>query len=142
MELNWSSFRATAFRLRPGADLKSELLRLVNEHQWRAATVLTAVGSLSVVSLRFANQPNATKFDGKHEIVSLIGTLSQDGIHLHMSVADSKGQMFGGHVMDGSLINTTAEIVIGELSELDFKREHCPESGYRELVVLSRSDSA
>ena len=122
----------------PGADLKSELVKLTNDNQLGAAAVISAVGSLSKVSLRLANQPEATEFQGKHEIVSLAGTLSKDGIHLHMSVANSKGDTFGGHVMEGSTIYTTAEIVIAELSGLVFTRELCPRSGFNELLVNPR----
>ena len=57
------------------------------------------------------------------------------GTHLHMSVANSDGETIGGHVLDGSIIFTTAEIVIAELSGLVFTREHCPLSGFNELRV-------
>lgn len=126
----------------PGADLKSELTKLANENQLGAAAVISAVGSLSKVSLRLANQPESTKFQGKHEIVSLTGTLSKEGIHLHMSVADSRGVTVGGHVMEGSLIYTTVEVVIAELSDLAFLREPCPSSGFKELIVNPRPKDA
>lgn len=142
MAINWSSIQVTAVRLHPGADLKSELQRLANDQHLRAAAVISAVGSLSKVSLRFANQGETSVIEGKHEIISLGGTLAHDGIHLHMSVANSEGQMFGGHVMDGSIIFTTLEVVIAELGDLVFEREECPTSGYKELLVKRRSENA
>lgn len=138
MTLNWSSIHATAFRLLPGDDLKSELAKLAIDNQLRAASVISAVGSLSEVSLRFANRSETTEFQGKHEIVSLIGTLSKDGIHLHMSVSNSEGDTVGGHVMEGSKIFTTAEIVIAEMNELVFTRERCQLTGFNELLVNPR----
>lgn len=138
VKLNWSSIQATAFRLRPGDDLKSNLIQLAIDNQLQAASVISAVGSLSKVSLRLANRSESTEFRGKHEIVSLIGTLSKDGIHLHMSVANSEGETFGGHVTEGSTIFTTAEIVIAELNELAFTRELCPLTGFNELCVHPR----
>jgi hypothetical protein len=51
---------------------------------------------------------------GKHEIVSLVGTLALDGDHLHIAVSDSTGRTIGGHLMEGSLVYTTAEIAVGE----------------------------
>jgi len=140
MTLNWSSIQATAVRLRPGDDLKSELSRLASEHQLQAASVISAVGSLSQVALRFANCREKTLVEGKHEIIALGGTLSQNGVHLHMSVANSEGHMFGGHVMEGSIIFTTLEVVIAEMSNLVFTREHCPISAFNELVVAVRSE--
>ncbi len=138
MTLNWSPIEATAIRINPGGDLKSELSSLASDHELQAAAVISAVGSLSKVSLRFANRPETTELDGKHEIISLSGTLSKDGIHLHMSVADSKGNVIGGHVMEGSTIFTTLEIVIVEMSALAFTREPCQISGFNELVVRAR----
>ena len=136
--LNWSSIRATAIRLQPGDDLKSELIRLAIDNQLRAATVMSAVGSLSEVSLRLAGCTEPTILQGKHEIVSLVGTFSDDGIHLHMSVADSQGNTIGGHVLEGSTIYTTAELVIAEMNELVFTREWCSTTGYNELSVKPR----
>lgn len=141
MPFKWSSIQASAIRIQPGADLKSELNRIATENQLRAAAIVSAVGSLSTVSLRFANRPEATVWEGKHEIISLNGTLSTSGIHAHMSVANTEGQLVGGHVMEGSIIYTTLEIVIAELSALEFTRELCPDSGFKELVINPRNDS-
>ncbi len=60
-------------------------------------------------------------------------------MHLHLSIADTKGVVVGGHVLDGNLIYTTAEIVIGEADTLQFEREPDPASGWDELVVYPRS---
>jgi predicted DNA-binding protein with PD1-like motif len=138
--VNWSKTEATAIRLRPGDDLKSKLRMLATDVDLEAAIILTAVGSLSDVYLRLANQKERTHFEGKYEIVSLTGTLSKYGVHLHLSVANSKGTTFGGHLVDGSIIYTTAEIVIAKLNSLVFRREHCPLSGFEELAVDSLAD--
>ena len=42
---------------------------------------------------------------------------------------------FGGHLLPGSAVYTTAEIVLLILSDLAFDRAPCPRSGYDELVV-------
>ncbi|MEM7782894.1 MAG: PPC domain-containing DNA-binding protein [Planctomycetota bacterium] len=139
MPASWSSIQTTVIRLLPEMDLKSQLIRFANDHQLHAAAVISAVGSLSQVSLRFANRPEASLLRGKHEIVSLSGTLSLNGIHLHMSVADSDGKVSGGHVMPGSIVYTTAEIVIAKFDSLSFTREPCTLSGFRELVVKSNT---
>ena len=86
-------------------------------------------------NLRFANQPQPTRIDGPLEIVSLSGTLSKHGIHLHLSVADGDGKMTGGHLKVGSEIYTTAEIVLGVYPDLIFDRELDETYGYQELVV-------
>ena len=47
--------QVSTVRLQPGADLKSELVRLASDNQLWAAAVISAVGNLSRVALRFAN---------------------------------------------------------------------------------------
>lgn len=133
-----SPMTVRAFRLGPGADLKKELSRIARDNDLRAGVVLTCVGSLTRVVIRLADQPAATTFDGKHEIVSLVGTLGSDGDHLHVAVSDSSGKTIGGHLMEGSLVYTTAEIAVGELTALAFSREPDPRTTYRELAVRTR----
>ena len=46
------------------------------------------------------------------EILSLSGTLSADGTHLHIAIADSSCAVIGGHLCPGSFMRTTAELAI------------------------------
>jgi len=131
-----SPIRAHALRLRPGDDLRDALLAYVAQHHLGAAAVLTCVGSLTVATLRLANQEGPTEYRGHFEIVSLVGTLSATGgSHLHLSVSDSTGRTLGGHLLAGCRVYTTAEIVLAALPELEFTRETDPTFGYKELLV-------
>ena len=130
-----SSLRTYALRLRPGQDLRQELMAFVEQHQLKAACLLTAVGSLTTTTLRLANQQGPTVYQGHFEIVSLVGTLALSGSHLHLSVSDSTGRTVGGHLLDGNRVYTTVELVIGEMPDLEFSREPDPTFGYRELTV-------
>ena len=127
-----------ALRLRPGQDLRRELEGFAKARGLRAGFVLTAVGSLTKAALRLADQPDATAFEGKFEIVSLVGTLSPDGVHLHASLSDKTGRTIGGHLVEGCVIYTTAELVIGEIEGVEFTREQDAETGYKELRVRRR----
>lgn len=122
-----------AIRLTPGQDLMEQLQAWAGDHD--AASILSVVGSLNHANLRFANQPKPTRIDGPLEILSLSGTLSKHGVHLHLSVADGDGKMTGGHLKTGSTIYTTAEIVLGVYPELVFDREFDETYGFKELVV-------
>jgi uncharacterized protein len=124
-----------ALRLKPGEDLSLELEAFAVENQIKAGLVLTCVGSLTQAALRLADASSSTKFRGPFEIVSLVGTFSMDGAHLHLSISDSQGALYGGHLEEGSLIYTTAEIVLGELENKVFRRVLDPETGYDELVI-------
>lgn len=124
-----------AMRLRPGVDLKVALRAFALENRIEAGAILTAVGSLTQASIRFAGQPNSTLIKKEMEILSLVGTLCPDGLHLHLTVADNQGSTLGGHMMDGCIVRTTAEIVIGDLPATTFTRETDSQTGYEELVV-------
>ncbi len=130
-----SGTRAHALRLRPGQDLRQELQAYAQAHHLRAAAVLTTVGSLTTVALRLANQEGATTRHGHFEIVALSGTVSVNGSHLHLAVSDSTGHTFGGHLLDGCRVYTTAEIVLTELPELDFTRPPDAVTTYQELRI-------
>jgi len=130
--------RAIALRLRPGADLKGELLALATRERIRAGWVLTCVGSLSQVRVRLAGGAEHGNWQGAFEIIVLTGTLSQDGGHLHLAVADHRGRTVGGHLAEGCTVRTTAEVVLAADDRLVFAREHDPATGYEELVVRQR----
>ena len=133
-----SPARFWALRLRPGQDVRGGLLRFAKAKGLRAAFIASCAGSCTRTSIRYANQPGASVREGHFEIVSLTGTLAADGMHVHASFADSAGATFGGHLMDGCVVYTTAEIVIGEMSAVAFGRETDPTYGYRELAVKKR----
>lgn len=124
-----------AVRLVPQQDLKQALVRWVDKNAVEAGCILTAVGSLSRATLRFAGQSEATVLEQPFEVISLSGTLAKGGVHLHLAIADASGQMRGGHLMDGCLIRTTAEIVIGDLNQFAFSRVFDRQTGYRELTI-------
>ena len=131
-----NSARFLALRLLPGEDLLASLGACVAKNGIKAGWIAGVVGSLSQVAVRFAGQPDSTQLTGAFEIIALSGTLDAEGGHLHLSVADSQGNMCGGHVMPGCIVRTTCELVIGELEGVAFLREPCPLSGYNELVII------
>jgi uncharacterized protein len=127
-----------ALRLKSDRDLKQGLKDFVNANNIQAGFILTAVGSLKQAKIRFADRSESSLFQEKFEIVSLVGTLSVKGIHLHISLANRDGIAIGGHLNDGCLIYTTAEIVIGENEKIVFTREIDKETGFKELKILPR----
>ena len=131
--------KVVPLRLHPGADLRRVLETWMGEQEEQAGCLISAVGSLSVAQLRFAGAAEATTMNGELEILSLSGTLSSDGAHLHIAVADSGGAVIGGHLCPGSLVRTTAELVIGLLPDWRFRRELDPATGYAELEISPRA---
>jgi hypothetical protein len=133
-----SPARFWALRLRPGQDLRGELLRFAKAKGLRAAFITSCAGSCTRTSIRYANQEGAGVREGHFEIVSLTGTLTSAGMHVHASFSDSTGATFGGHLMDGCVVYTTAEIVVGEMPHAVFGREPDPTYGWKELAVKRR----
>jgi hypothetical protein len=127
------------FRLMPGQDLKKYIWHYVMEHQLEAAWVLTAVGSLTNYSIRFASQAEPASSKGHFEILGLSGTMGLDGVHLHISIADSKGKTLGGHLMEGCLVFTTVELVIQEGNSISFNRKHDGSTPWKELDIRKRA---
>jgi len=122
-----------------------------------AVFVITAVGSLREVTLRMANaqagdaESNYRSWNEPVEIVSLVGTFAVSTIgdgednkypvpavkfHLHLSLSDASGRVFGGHLVSGK-VHTTVELVLGSLQGVHFDRALDAVTGYRELVVSS-----
>jgi predicted DNA-binding protein with PD1-like motif len=128
-----------AFRLKPGMDLKKEIQAYVEANGIEAGWISCGVGSLTKYHIRFANQNVGSKGAGHFEIVSLTGTVSVNGSHLHLAVSDSTGRTRGGHLLDDNLVYTTAEIVIMEDPAILFKREKDGTTEWPELQV-SRKD--
>lgn len=123
------------FRLTPGQDLFDRIQGFVMEQHVQAGCVLSGVGSLSRAALRLAGRDHNSEFQGPFEIVSITGTVSVHGSHLHISISDSEGTTIGGHFESGCKIYTTAEIVIAVFTDVVYKREFAEDSGYEELVV-------
>ena len=100
---------ALPLRLSPDMDLRSALERAIATRLCRAAFVISGIGSLRHARLRLAGMAEPDTFDGDLEILTLAGTVSPDGSHLHMSVANREGRVFGGHVAHGCTVRTTAK---------------------------------
>lgn len=56
------------------------------------------------------------------EILSLIGSLSQKGLHVHISVADSTGMTLGGHLLDGNEVYYYVELIIAKIKDVKYTR--------------------
>lgn len=130
-----SAGRYAAIRLKPGEDPMAALRDLQRATGARAMAMVTCVGSLTRAMIRHANRPEGTEYRGHYEITSLVGTIDPGGEHLHLTITDPEGRAFGGHLLPGSAVYTTAEIVVLVLEDLAFARAPCPYSGYDELVV-------
>ncbi|XP_069090449.1 bifunctional protein GlmU-like isoform X1 [Pleurodeles waltl] len=141
-----SALAVYALRLGPGEEIVTALLKFVKDKKLQAPFVITCVGSVTKATLRLANftatnTNEIVHLNEKFEIVSLVGTLNETA-HLHISLSDKDGKTLGGHVIGDLEVFTTAEIVIGECSSLQFTREMDERTGFPELVISTRPGNA
>jgi predicted DNA-binding protein with PD1-like motif len=122
-------------RLNPGDDLRAAVVAALLASGHEAGFVLQGIGSLSVAQLRYAGVAQPTELRGDLEVLTLAGSISADGAHLHMSVSDAQGRVLGGHVGPGCIVRTTAELLLALLPGQRFTRELDPQTGYPELKI-------
>jgi predicted DNA-binding protein with PD1-like motif len=133
--------KTTAKRLTDGQDLMQEIKQLLDEHGVQAGVILSAVGSLKQPTIRVPVINDEVKYIHPEnlEIDSLHGTVSKNGCHLHISVSDLDGKVWGGHLKEGCIIRTTCELVIGVLEDKTFTREMDDATGFEELHIAEET---
>jgi len=124
-------------RLLSGQDLKQEIKKITQENNIKAGIILSAVGSLTKANLRLAGAKETKDWEEDLEIVSITGTIAANGLHIHLSIADKNGYVYGGHLQQGCVVNTTIELVIGIINNQTFERKIDTETGWKELVIES-----
>ena len=107
-----------ALRLDPGDEIFQSVMDVCKKENIGLASVsgIGAVSSL-VAGVYDVNKKEYFKnsFEGAFEIVSLLGNVTtmngETYVHLHISVGDGEGHVFGGH-LNSAVISATAEIFI------------------------------
>ena len=105
-------------RIDRGEEVLAQLKAMALKEDIKLASVraLGATDNFTVGVFKTAEKKYyANHFTGDFEIVSLTGTIStMNGeyyAHLHMSVGDDQGRVFGGHLNE-AIISATCEMVV------------------------------
>ena len=99
-----------------------------------AGVVLSGVGCILKGRIRDASGVTIREIADHCEIVSLNGTVSRERCHIHIALSKEDLSTIGGHLCPGCIVNTTCELVIGELPGIVYGVEEDPETGYDELI--------
>ena len=134
------SMNVIVVRLTKGMDLKRSLAKIVTEHNIKAGSIASCVGCVSQLQIRLAGAQNTLLKQESLELVSVMGTLTPEHQHVHISLSDKQGHVWGGHLMEGTIIDTTAELIIHSYPNLTFSREMDENTGYTELQVNRTPD--
>lgn len=104
--------QAVPLHLAPGSDLRRSLEEFAVA---RAAIgfLLGVVGDLSRAAFQCPGQPQPAVIEGDLEIITLNGTLSPQGVHLHLSLSDGACQVWGGHLEHGTVVRKGADLLVG-----------------------------
>ncbi|MFM1799886.1 MAG: hypothetical protein RLZZ117_2164 [Cyanobacteriota bacterium] len=106
---------AVPLRLASGSDLRQSLEVFARAREV-TGFVMGVVGDLSRARFQCPGQPEPTVMEGDLEIITLNGTLSPEGVHLHLSLSDGACQVWGGHLEPGSLVRKGADVLLGLLA--------------------------
>ena len=127
---------AVCLRITRGMDLKQEIIKAARESGIKCGAVLCAVGCVSRARLRCADGKTIIGIDEPCEIVSMTGTVSSERCHLHVSLAKSDLTVIGGHLVDGCIVNTTCELIIGIVDGYRIEKVFDCDTGYDELAFI------
>lgn len=128
------NMRFHSVRLRRGDDLLKSIKAVTVEKEIKAGVVLSAVGCVTRARLRDASGVTVQEINEDCEIVSLNGTVSHARCHLHLALSKEDLSTVGGHMKEGCIVNTTCELIIGELPGQEIDVEFDEETGYDELI--------
>ena len=103
-------------KLAPGSDLRLSLEELA-QRDGISGFVLGVVGNLTKVSFQCPGQAEPTVLEGDLEVITLNGTFSPEGVHLHLSLSDGACQVWGGHLEPGTIVQKGVDLLIGVLEQ-------------------------
>ena len=104
--------RSLPLKLAPGSDLRHSLEQLASEQQV-SGFVIGVVGNLSRAAFQCPGQHEPTVLEGDLEVITLNGTLSPQGVHLHLSLSDGACQVWGGHLEPGTVVQKGVDLLLG-----------------------------
>jgi predicted DNA-binding protein with PD1-like motif len=116
-------------------DLRGELERRAQADPQFCGFIVGGIGSLDSPVLRFADQARGVVLTGPQEVITLTGSVSPEGAHLHLVVADGAGRTLGGHLCHGSRVRTTMEMLLVSPEGWQLGRERDPATGHLELRI-------
>lgn len=110
-------------------DLYDALSKIVLEENIRIGKIIT-IGAVTNAVVGFFDQNikeyKKIELNGGFEILTCIGNVSvRDGkpfVHVHITLSDKDGKVFGGHLMPGTKV-FACEVIIDEYTGEDLVRE-------------------
>ncbi len=124
-----------ALRLNKGDDIRHSLEQFAKKNNISSGAILTCVGSIQTMAVRFAMKNTIDTVAGPLEIVSVTGTIASSGVHIHIAAGDDKGRVRGGHLEYGTKVMMTVEVMIMTCPEILFQRNIDQKTGFPFLHI-------
>jgi predicted DNA-binding protein with PD1-like motif/glutaredoxin len=122
-------------KLAPGSDLRLSLEALAQK-DGISGFVLGVVGNLTKASFQCPGQAEPTVLEGDLEVITLNGTFSPEGVHLHLSLSDGACQVWGGHLEPGTIVQKGVDLLIGVLEQREVRPARQTAAPRIEIAVL------
>ena len=126
------------FRLQNGQDLLQSIKGYCEHKKIDAGVIVSSVGCVHNANIRDARGFEVHEIDEPMEIISINGTVGRERCHLHISLSTCDLTVIGGHLVDGCVVYTTAEIAIMEIPDLKFSKRFDKSTGYNELEITQK----
>ena len=136
--------RVIALRLKPGTDVLQGLTEACIRSNLNNGVILSAIGSLDGV--KFCNPvelPDSKAGYGYGEILHLTGPIEltsaagiichddegNTNLHVHVSLSDRHGNAHGGHLVEGTKVLLTVDVILAEVEGVVMGRKFSEELG-------------
>ncbi len=129
--------RVVALRLKPGTDLLLGLAEACRRQGINNGVILSAIGSLK--DPQYCNPielPTAAGYGygevlhltGPIELTNASGIICHDdegvtNLHVHVTMTDRHGTAHGGHLVEGTKVLITTDVIIGEIEGIIMGRK-------------------
>jgi hypothetical protein len=162
MQIVADKCRVIGTRIHPGSDLLLEIQKIAKDNNITCGVILSLVGSLKQGRIRLVFDPrkqhviynegtgqrlqscrayDVLQIAGPLEIVCAGGTISENAeTHIHVVLSDGEN-VYGGHLIEGNTIYTTAEVFLLSLPNVISTRIFDHETRHRELAFKSKNES-
>jgi uncharacterized protein len=148
--------RTVVARLLRDSDLVTGLIDICRQSGLRTAAIASCVGSLRQATFCWTARSDRTKrgtertapivLEGPIEFLAGQGSIgladpARPAIHLHGTLCDSTGKVWGGHFAPGgNPVHSTMDVVLTELPEADFAWSFDPEIDLEVPVPHARKE--
>lgn len=139
--------KTIAARLLPGTDLLTGIEDICKENQIKYASIINCFGSFQETGyLYLVPKPESPVGAGYSDLMTATGPIeflngtgivcqrdNQFEIHLHGTMCDQEGQVFGGHMVKGQNPVITVDLILIEIQDMELNRTFDEETGGYQL---------